>query len=116
MPQFSPDIVNFGDVAGYGAFDIGHAREHMQFVQALATATPAVLIPDFDLMVFLTAAEARPSIVQSHAQAHQLLRGALGLTGSDLSTVNLDNEGEFNDWSGYHRQEHAVIRQALGII
>ena len=115
MPQFQPDIATFGDIAGYGAFDIGHAREHMQFVVTLQQQTPTVLIPDFDFMQFLTAGQARKSIVQSHVQSHQLLRAALGITGSDLSTVNLDDQGSFNDWLGYHATEHAVIRQTLGI-
>lgn len=36
MPQFSPDQCSFGDVAGYGAWDISHGREHIQFIQVLA--------------------------------------------------------------------------------
>ena len=116
MPQFQPDQVSFGDLAGYGAWDIAHGREHIQFVQALAALTPPILIPDFDLLTFLTAGGARPSIMQSHAQSHTLLRAALGITGSDLSTSNLDDQGDFYDWLGYHAQEHAEIRQALGMI
>lgn len=115
MPQFQPDIVDFGDVAGYGAFDMGHAREHLAFVQVLAQQTPAVLIPEFDVLSFLTAGQARRSIVQSHAQSHVLLRAALGITGTDLSAVNLDDQGSFYDWLGYHASEHALIRQTLGI-
>jgi len=115
MPQFQPDIATFGDIAGYGAFDIGHAREHMQFVVTLQQQTPTVLIPDFDFMQFLTAGQARKSIVQSHAQSHQLLRAALGLTGTDLSAVDLDKQDDFYNWLGYHQSEHALIRQSLGI-
>lgn len=115
MPQFQPDIATFNDIAGYGAFDVGHAREHMQFVVTLQQQTPPVLIPDFDFLQFLTAGQARKSIVQSHAQSHVLLRAALGLTGSDLSAVNLDDEGSFYDWLGIHSTEHALIRQTLGI-
>jgi len=115
MPQFQPDQATFGDIAGYGAFDIGHAREHIQFVTTLQQQSPAVLIPDFDFLSFLTAGNARKSIVQSHAQAHQLLRSALGISGSDLSAVNLDDQGSFYDWLGSHATEHATIRQQLGI-
>jgi hypothetical protein len=115
MPQFQPDQVSFGDRAGYGAWDLGHYREHLQFVQAMAALVPAVLIYDFDLSLFLAAGQARPSQIQSHAQAHTLLRAALGLTGSDLSTANLDDQGSFYDFLAYNAADHAAIRQQLGI-
>ena len=115
MPQFAPDQVTFRDIPGYGAWDIGHGREHIQFVQTLAQRVPAVLIPDFPLLSFLNSGPARPSILQSHAQSHVLIRAALGLTGNDLSTVNLDDQNDFYDWTGYHAQEHAAIRQTLGL-
>lgn len=116
MPQFSPDQVAFGDAPGYGAWDVSHAREHMQFVQVLAQKTPPVLIPDFDMLQFLTAGRARNSVLQSHAQSHNLLRAALGITGADLSVSNLDDQGGFYDWQGVHSTEHSLIRQVLGIV
>jgi hypothetical protein len=116
MPQFQPDQCTFGDLTGYGAWDIGHGREHLQFVQALAAQVPPILIPNFDLLALLTAGQSRQSQVQSHAQSHALLRAALGITGTDLSTVNLDDQSDFYNFLGYHRDEHAVIRQALGLI
>ena len=115
MPQFQPDQVSFGDLAGYGNWDVSHGREHIQFVQALAARVPPVLIPDFDVLTFLTAGGARRSMMQSHAQSHALIRAALGITGSDLSASNLDDEGSFYDWTGVHSTEHALIRQVLGI-
>jgi hypothetical protein len=116
MPQFAPDQVDFGDVVGYGAFDIGHAREHLQFVQTLAMATPSIQIPDFDFLQFLTAGQARWSVMQTHYQAHLQLRGALGLTSVDLSAFNLDSQDDFYNFIGYHSQEHSLMRQALGIV
>lgn len=116
MPQFQPDQCTFGDLAGYGGWDIGHGREHIQFVQALAALTPPILVPNFDLLSLLTAGQARQSMIQSHAASHALLRAALGITGTDLSAVNLDDQGSFYDWTGYHATEHAQIRQALGMI
>lgn len=115
MPQFSPDQVTFRDLPGYGAWDMGHMREHLQFVQTLAGLAHPVLIPDFDFLSFLTAGQARQSILQSHAQSHVLLRAALGITGTDLSAVNLDDGDDFYSWLGYHATEHAAIRQQLGI-
>lgn len=115
MPQFQPDQVEFDDVAGYGAWDVGHAREHIQFVQVLAGQATPILIPDYNMLSFLTAGAARASIVQSHAQVHNQLRAALGITGVDLSVVNLDDQNSLYDWLGYHSQEHTQIRQILGI-
>jgi len=115
MPQFSPDQCAFGDIAGMGAWDIGHGREHIQFVQALAARNPAVVIPDRDLLSLLTAGDARASQVQSHQQTHALLRSITGVQGVDLGQVNLGDEGDFYNWLGAHAQEHILLRQALGI-
>jgi hypothetical protein len=115
MPQFSPDIVNFKDYPGYGAWDIGHHREHLQFVQVLAQQTPTINIPDYDFLQFLTAGVNQPSIVQSHQQAHALLDSILGLTSIDLSEVDLTQENDFENWIGYHQSTHQAIRQALAI-
>lgn len=115
MPQFQPDQVTFKDIPGYGAWDIAHAREHIQFVQILATQTPPVSMPDFDFLALLTAGQSRQSIVETHAQAHVLLNQLFGLTSIDYSIVNLDDENDFYNWTGYHATTHAQIRSILGI-
>lgn len=115
MPQFSPDQVTFKDIAGYGGWDIGHARGHIQYVQVLAQQTPAILIPDFDLLNLLTAGTSRKSQVDSHAQAHNLLRQITGVQGVDLTQFNLDDENDFYNFMGYHATEEAEIRHVLGI-
>jgi hypothetical protein len=110
MPQFAPDIVAFGDFDGYGAFDIGHGREHEQFAQML-------LVPNYPLLSFFTLpSDAQQQIIELHATAHELIRQATGLTGNDLSELDPQNEVAFNDWLNYHRQEHAQIRAALGLL
>jgi hypothetical protein len=116
MPNFAPDTANFGDIASYGSFDIAHHREHLQFVQVLAGQSPAVSIPDFDFMAFLTAGQAQRSMLDSHQQAHALLRQITGVRGIDLSQVDLAKENDFDNWIGYHRDEHSAIRNALGIV
>jgi hypothetical protein len=115
MPQFSPDIVAFGDLAGYGAWDIGHMREHLQFVQILSQQTPGILIPDFDFLTFLASGPAANSILQSHQNSHALLNSILGITSIDLSEVDLTKENDFENWIGYHQSAHQAIRQQLGI-
>lgn len=114
MAQFAPDQCSFGDIAGMGAWDISHAREHIQFVQALAAI--GVVLPDPDLLALLTAGASRNSQAQSHYNHHQLLRQALNVQGVDLSQVNLDDAGDFYSWLGYHATEHQQLRAALGIV
>jgi hypothetical protein len=115
MPQFAPDQVDFGDVVGYGAFDVGHHREHLQFVQTLAMLPSPIVIPDYDFLQFLTAGQARQSQVITHYQAHLLLRQATNVQGVDLTQFNYDSQDDFYNFIGYHSQEHILIRQQLGI-
>jgi hypothetical protein len=115
MPQFAPDQVNFGDLPGYGAFDIGHHREHLQFVQTLAMLPSPIVLPDFDFLQFLTAGGSRQSQLVTHYQAHLLLRQATNVQGVDLTQFNLDDSDDFYSWTSYHAQEHAIMRQQLGI-
>lgn len=115
MPQFSPDQVTFKDIAGYGAWDVSHHREHLQFVQVLAQQTPPVLIPDFDFLSFLTAGQSQKSQLETHQQAHAMLRQITSVQGIDLSEVDLTNEDDFYNWLQYHATEHQAIRQALGV-
>src|SRR6202789_3099648 len=100
MPQFSPDQCTFQDAAGYGAWDIAHAREHLQFVQMLSQQTPAILIPDYDFLALLTSGPSLTSIVQSHSDAHNQLRVALNIQGIDLSEVDLTQSNDFYNWLG----------------
>lgn len=115
MPQFSPDQVTFNDGPGYGLWDANHGREHIQFVQVLAAQVPPILIPDNDFLSILTAGQSRRSQIQTHSAAHNLLRQITGVQGVDLSAVNLDDQGDLDNWMGYHAQEHAAIRQFLGM-
>lgn len=115
MPQFTPDQVTFGDGPGYGYWDIAHHREHLQFVQTLAEQTTPVLLADYDFLQMLTAGKERRSIVESHNDAHDLLRQITGITGVDYSQFDLNNDGDFYSFLGYHAQEHQAIRAALGI-
>lgn len=115
MINFQPDQVSFNDAAGYSAWDNSHHREHLQFAALFAAQNPAIVLPTYDLLAFLGSGPARPSLVQSHAQMHVLIRQQAGFTGVDLSSVDLDDEGSFYDWTGRHATDHAQIRQFLGI-
>jgi hypothetical protein len=115
MPQFQPDLVNFGDMPGYGAFDVGHHREHLQFVQVLAMQATPIVLPDFDFLQFLTAGQTRQSQLVTHYQAHLMLRQITNVQGVDLTQFNLDDADDFNNFIGYHSQDHILMRQQLGI-
>lgn len=115
MPQFAPDQVTFGDIPGYGNWDIAHAREHQQFIQVLAQQTPSIPISAYNLLAFLTAGDQRRGIGESHREVHQALSAALGITGTDYTQYNLDDSSDFYTFLGYHSTDHAAIRQALGI-
>ena len=116
MPQFQPDTVTHKDIPGYGWWDVAHHREHLQFVQTLATRTPAVVIGEYDLLAMLTGGGNRRAIMESHQQMHELLRAATGVGGVDYTGFDLDNGGDFYSFLGYHSTEHQALRAALGIV
>src|SRR5215470_3062127 len=116
MPNFVPDQTQFGDLAGYGNWDDGHAREHLQFVSMFAGQTPSITIDGYNLLSMLaTTGQTRSAQLNAHQKVHQMLRAQAGITGIDLAAVDLDNEGLFYDWLHLHATEHAQIRQFLGI-
>lgn len=115
MPQFSPDIATFGDVTGYGAFDIGHAREHEQFVTTLAAQTPPIIIANYDLLNFLTSGGSQKAQLEAHQEAHTLLSQATGITAVDFTQFDLNNQDDFYNFLGYHQTTHQQLRQFFGI-
>jgi hypothetical protein len=116
MPQFAPDQCTFNDIPGYGYWDIAHYREHVQFVQVLATQTPPISLFDYDFMRMLTAGGDRRSILESHNVAHSLLLQICGFTGTDYSAYDLSKSDDFYSFVGYHATDHAQIRNFLGIV
>lgn len=117
MPQFAPSQVTFNDnPKGYGAWDMGHGREHIQFVQVLAARTPAILLPDPDFLAILSGGYTRDQSMQTHQTVHELLREITGVGGVDYTDFKLDQENDFYSFVSYHEQEHQQIRAALGIV
>ena len=115
MPNFQPTQVQFGDLAGYCAWDMGHGREHIAFVQALAGLNTPILLPDPDLLALLTGGSTGPATMETHATIHGLLRTYTGVAGVDYSEFRLGQETEFYSFLSYHEAEHAQIRAALGL-
>jgi hypothetical protein len=116
MPQFQPDQCTFQDYPGMGMWDDNHYREHLQFVQVLAAQTTPTLIDNPDFLSMLTAGNVRRQILDSHTAIHNQLRQITNVSGVDYSTFNIDQEGDFYNFLGYHSVEHAQIRQVLGIV
>jgi hypothetical protein len=117
MPNFNPDQVTFKDVPGYGAWDTGHWREHIQFVQVLAAQTPPILLADYDFSALLgNSGGDRNAVVQSHQVVHSILSQITGITAVDFSEFNLDGGDDFYSFLGYHATTHQQLRQALGIV
>lgn len=113
MPTFAPDLVAFGDQAGFGQWDVGHGREHIQFVQTLVGLSAPISIPDYSFLSFL--GNPQPELINAHYEVHEFLRSATGVTGIDLSAVDLQSGAGFDEWLNFHRQEHAQIRAVLGL-
>ena len=116
MPQFVPDQCTFKDPTGMAIWDDNHFREHQQFVQVLAAQTPAILLDNYDFLQMLTAGNAKSSILETHNTAHTQLRQITGVSGTDYSQYNMNDEQDFYNFLGAHALEHSEIRQALGII
>ena len=113
MPDFQPTQVEFGDTAGYGVFDIGHGREHITFVNFLATQ--GIQLPDPDLLTLIGGGPVTPAQMQTHQVIHNLLRGYTGVGGVDYTTMRLDQEADFYAFLSYHEAEHAQLRAAFGL-
>jgi hypothetical protein len=105
----------FGDIPGYGMWDIGHGREHITFVQNLAARTSPILLPDPDLTAILSGGPTARESLDTHQSIHELLRGYTGVAGVDYTDFRLDQETEFYAFLAYHEQEHAQLRAVLGI-
>ena len=116
MPNFQPTQVEFGDMPGYGVWDIGHGREHIAFVQAFAAQSPPILLPDPDLLALLSGGPTTPASMQTHQVIHNLLRQYLNVQGVDYTGFQLDQQTDFYAFLSYHEQEHAQLRAALGLM
>jgi hypothetical protein len=115
MPLFFHDLYLFGDQDAAGIWRAEHQAEHTQFVVTLLNASPIKSVADFDLVSW---EETRPFITRwltQHEAVHEQLRFFTGVSGVNLADVDFSQQGEFYDWLDVHRNEHVLLRQALGI-
>lgn len=113
--NFSPDLVEYGDKAGLGAWLIGHGREHDQFAQLLAQQATPVLMPVYPLYDMGDNELRRRVWLETHSDAHVFLRTQANITGLDLSVLDSKDSGAWYIWMDTHRQEHILLRQFFGI-
>lgn len=112
---FSPDTVLPHDAAGWGRWLLGHGLEHRQFVTACTLISPPVAMPDYDLYSWSDEPLREVTWRNVHQQAHVALRAVTGVSGIDLSLVDLRDDESFFEWLEDHRQEHSLMRQVFGI-
>src|SRR5215472_1750185 len=116
MPNFQPDICTFQDLTGYGAWDIGHDREHLQFVQVASAMSPAIVLPDYNLLNVLVSEHTQKAQLLAHQSIHDLLSSIAGITAVDFSDFDLTKQDDFYNFLGYHQATHAQLRQFFGIV
>jgi hypothetical protein len=113
--EFSPNLFQFGDVAGNGAWLDGHYRQHLRYNNVLAARTPPVVLPVFPILTVEAGQVGRRDWLNSHENWHELIRPFTAATGIDLSMVNLDDENQFYAWMDLHNYEHNLFDLSLGV-
>jgi hypothetical protein len=113
--EFAPNSFQFGDRAGQGRWEIGHYRQHLRYLSALAARSPPVILADHPIMTIGSTDLERRIFLNDHATVHNLLRPYANVTGIDLSAVNLTDEEQFYTWLDDHCSEHALLDAAVGV-
>lgn len=115
MTEFNPTIFLFGDRAGQGRWEVAHYRQHLNYLTHLAKLSPPTLIADHPLMTIGQNELQRRLWLQDHATTHNILRTYANVTGIDLSTVDFEDQHEFQIWLETHSTEHTLIDAAFGL-
>jgi hypothetical protein len=116
MAIFVHSIVLPHDPAGFSIWLFEHYLEHAQFVQLFQSQSTPVFIPDYNFALWGDDKKVMSAWLTSHQSAHQALRDHTGVSGIDLSDVDLEKEDEWFEWHDSHAAEHADLRAALRII
>lgn len=113
--QFFHDIVLPRDPAGFSIWLQEHYLEHVQFVELFQAEAVPVFVPDYNFALWSDDKKTQSAWLESHETAHQVLRTFTGVDGIDLSDVDLTQDDQWFEWMDDHAEEHALLRQALGI-
>jgi hypothetical protein len=110
------DILLPQDPAGFSIWLQEHYLEHVQFVRLFQSQTPHVFIPDYNFALWADDKQTMAAWLEAHQVTHLALRNFTGVSGIDLSDVDLTQEDQWYSWMDSHASEHADIRSALGIL
>jgi hypothetical protein len=111
--DFQLNLVEWGDLAGLGAYEIGHYRQHRNYIDALAAQN--IFIPDVPIMHMVGLdREQFEGWLNIHESLHEILRAHAGITGVNLSPLNLDDPQAFYNWQEAHAAEHRALDIAFG--
>lgn len=112
---FRPDLSLPGDPAGWGRWLFGHYLEHQTFSTAAFNATPSISVQDYNLASWSDQKSVVTVWLNQHQNVHAVLRGQSGITGIDLSEVDLSDPDSFLEWMQIHSTEHQELRTFYGI-
>ena len=115
MTEFNPTIFLAGDRAGQGRWEVGHYRQHLNYLNHLAQLLTPVLLPDHPLLTMGRTKLERRVWLEDHQEVHSTLRIYANVTGIDLSAVDFDDPEQFSVWLDDHALEHSLIDAAFGL-
>lgn len=105
------DVV-FDSEDSWGSFQLIHGMTHQNVYDTMLRQS---LVPYF-VPLYDFPREAYGEYLLSHYQAHLSNARLLVLPGiPDLSSVDLNDEGQFRDWLGLHAVVHLNENAALGL-
>ena len=115
--EFQVSQVEFGDTVGLGAWEVGHARQHLRYNDVLAAATPPVILAPIPLFrIGENEEEIRAWFQDHYFNVHLPLRQFANISGgSDFSYVDLSSPESFYDFLDVHFIEHSLLDVALGL-
>lgn len=115
MTEFVPDVFVWGDRAGQGRWEVGHYRQHENYVTFLARLFIPILIPTHPMLSIGATKLEQKLWLEDHAAAHEQLRIEANVTGVDLASVDFEDVKQFQSWLDDHAREHHLIDVAFGL-
>lgn len=113
---FQPDVVLQGDSAGFSQWLTSHYFEHLRFISIAQNKTPPYSVPDYALNAWRPERPFQIDWLSKHQSVHESLRELTGVSGVDLSVVDLSDRVAWFQWMDAHAQEHGFLRTALGAV
>lgn len=99
------------DPASWNIFSFSNQDSHRQIIRALRTN--GTIIPDYILDPIPP--ENPAGWLQTHQAAHAAFTGVLGISGNDLSDLDVTKRDQVESWVRIHAVEHMQAAQILGI-